>query len=226
MKGRLITLCILLMSFQSFAAERSVTITLASDYLFNGITQTDEKPALQGSLDFALDSGFYIGAWASNVDFGDDTNLEVDAYLGYYNELEHGVWYDISLLYYTYHGGDDSDDANYVEIAAAVGKDNLELKFWYAPDYAGTGARHMITALSYSYPISEQTTLIAAVDRSQSLDSDEFVWEDGDDNYIHWRIGSEFSFDAFDASLTIEGTDLDTYGDTRLLATISKTVSF
>ncbi|BDX08574.1 TorF family putative porin [Planctobacterium marinum] len=206
--------------------ERSATITLASDYLFNGITQTDEGPALQGSIDFSLESGVYFGSWASNVDFGDDTNLEVDFYGGYYGEFENGGWYDVSLLYYSYHGGSGSDDSNYFEVAAAMGTDNLEVKVWYAPDYAGTGARHIITALSYSYPVTENASLVVAVDRSESLDYEEFEWEPGDESYIHWRIGSEFSLSGFDASITLEGTDLDTYGDTRLLATISKTFSF
>ena len=42
---------------------------------------------IQGSLDFAWDNGFYVGAWASNVDFEDDADIEVDWYAGYYWEL-------------------------------------------------------------------------------------------------------------------------------------------
>ena len=52
-------------------AEVSSTITVASDYDFRGITQTARDPALQASLDWAAESGLYVGAWASNVDFGD-----------------------------------------------------------------------------------------------------------------------------------------------------------
>lgn len=223
---RLLTAVLMFTCFSAFSVERSATLTLTSDYLFNGITQTDESPAIQGSFDFALDSGGYFGSWASNVDFGDDTNLEIDFYGGYAGEFKDGGWYDISLLYYSYHGGDDSSDANYLEVAAAFGKDNLEAKLWYAPDYAGTGARHLITALTYRYPVTNVASLVATVDLSQSLDHEEFEWQPGDDNYIHWLIGTELSFSGFDASLTLQGTDLDTYGDTRVLATIGKTFSF
>lgn len=226
MLNRTLFLVLIIITFNSAAVERSATLTLASDYLFNGVTQTDEGPALQGSVDFAWDSGAYVGSWASNVDFGDDTNLEVDFYGGYYGEFENGAWYDISLLYYSYHGGDDSEDTNYFEVGAAMGKDNFEVKLWYAPDYAGTGAGHIITALNYSHPLSDNATLVIGVDRSQSLDHDDFEWEPGDDNYIHWLIGSEFTLSGFDASITLQGTDLDTYGDTRLVATIGKTFSF
>ena len=50
-------------------AEVSSTITLATDYDFRGITQTARDPALQASLDWSSESGFYLGAWVSNVDF-------------------------------------------------------------------------------------------------------------------------------------------------------------
>ena len=41
-------------------AEVSSTITLASDYDFRGITQTARDPALQASLDWSTESGFYL----------------------------------------------------------------------------------------------------------------------------------------------------------------------
>lgn len=38
------------------AANWSTTITAASDYTFNGVSQTDNDPALQASLDYAWKS--------------------------------------------------------------------------------------------------------------------------------------------------------------------------
>ena len=77
----------------------SSTWTLASDYDFRGITQTAQDPALQGSIDFATDSGWYVGAWASNVDFGDelDVNYEVDVYTGFSGSTEAGLGWDAAL---------------------------------------------------------------------------------------------------------------------------------
>ncbi|HAU05178.1 MAG TPA: hypothetical protein DCS78_09930, partial [Pseudoalteromonas shioyasakiensis] len=67
----------------SAMADLSTTVTLASDYTFNGVSQTMNDPAIQGSLDYAFaDSGMYVGTWASNVDFGDGTDIEWDAYFG------------------------------------------------------------------------------------------------------------------------------------------------
>lgn len=70
--------------------------TLTSNYLDDGVTQTDDRPAIQGYVE-AQRAGLYAGVWASTVKFDDnDDNLEVDLYLGFRNETLNGVGYDIS----------------------------------------------------------------------------------------------------------------------------------
>lgn len=46
-----------------------------SQYIFGGLTQTNGKPALQGGVNYAHASGFYLGAWGSNVSWFEDTNV-------------------------------------------------------------------------------------------------------------------------------------------------------
>ncbi|HMV17342.1 MAG TPA: TorF family putative porin, partial [Zoogloea sp.] len=41
-------------------------VTLASEYIYRGIGQTNRKPAIQGGFDYAHSSGLYVGTWASN----------------------------------------------------------------------------------------------------------------------------------------------------------------
>jgi uncharacterized protein (TIGR02001 family) len=96
-------------------------IGLYSQYIFRGMTQTDRKPALQGGVDLTHSSGFYLGAWGSNIDwlrssYGtsggvNDTyytkggNLEVDLYGGFRTELgKSGVGIDVGVLQYWYPG--------------------------------------------------------------------------------------------------------------------------
>jgi uncharacterized protein (TIGR02001 family) len=207
-------------------AEWSGTVTLASDYLFNGVSQTGEDPALQGSIDWAGDN-WYAGAWGSNVDFGDDTNLEADVYVGYYTAINDMLNLDVGIAQYTYHGAGYSSDGNYAE---AYAKFNImgatDLNFWYSWDYFGTGAGHYIVMLNHTIEISEQFSLLLGVDRSTSLDSDKWQWEEGDDDYIHWQVTGNFSYSDFDFSLGVQGTDLDTYGDTTVLLTVGRTFEF
>src|SRR4051812_33058432 len=78
--------------------------TLASDYRFRGFTQTGFGPALQGGVDVAHKSGFYVGNWNSNVanTLFTGATLEMDLYGGYKAELMPGLGVDIGAIYYAY----------------------------------------------------------------------------------------------------------------------------
>ena len=47
-------------------------VGLFSQYVFRGLTQTNQKPAIQGGFDLAHKSGFYVGTWASNINWVSD----------------------------------------------------------------------------------------------------------------------------------------------------------
>lgn len=94
------------------AAEPDYTLSYnvgaVSDYRFRGISQTSFKPALQAGVDFAHKSGFYLGAWGSNVRWIKDYvgatkgSLEVDLYGGYKGEISKDFTYDLGLITYQY----------------------------------------------------------------------------------------------------------------------------
>lgn len=84
------------------AQQMTVTggVALTSNYISDGLTQSDDNPALQGYVE--LESGmFYAGVWASTVDgFGD--NAEFDLYVGLRGEFGPGISYDIGYYRYIY----------------------------------------------------------------------------------------------------------------------------
>ena len=81
----------------------SATVTAVSDYDFRGISLTARDPALQASVDYANDNGFYAGIWASNAAYepGSGMDNEVDYYKGYGRGPEDGVQWNAFLVYYT-----------------------------------------------------------------------------------------------------------------------------
>lgn len=97
-------------------AQTSTNIAVTSNYVWRGATQTDDSAAVQGGIDYSDPSGFYVGTWASNVDFGGGGEVELDLYGGFGGEVE-DFGYDIGLIAYLY---PDSDDANFYEVALAV----------------------------------------------------------------------------------------------------------
>lgn len=88
----------------------TANVTLASEYLYRGIAQTRGKPALQGGVDYAHSSGFYLGAWGSTITWIDDAvrgasaPVEIDIYGGYKGAITGDWGYDLGVLTYNYPG--------------------------------------------------------------------------------------------------------------------------
>ena len=103
------TLTLIISSVSLHAAEFESNVAISNDYVWRGMTQTTEEPAISGGFDIAGENGLYFGTWASNVEFGDGAALELDWYAGYGGETQNGVSYDFGYLAYTYPGEDSLD---------------------------------------------------------------------------------------------------------------------
>jgi len=90
----------------------SYNVGAVSDYRYRGISQTRAKPTLQGGVDYADKSGFYVGAWASGIQWIKDTGttkgvggikgpVEIDLYGGYKGAVGDAA-YDVGFLRYEY----------------------------------------------------------------------------------------------------------------------------
>ncbi len=88
----------------------SYNVGAVTDYRFRGISQTSFKPALQLGVDFAHKSGFYLGAFGSNVDWVKEFNgatkgsYEIDLYGGYKGNITKDIGFDFGLITYQYPG--------------------------------------------------------------------------------------------------------------------------
>ena len=229
--------CCLLSMVHSAQAGVTLTATAVSDYTLNGISQTQGDAALQVSLDWAGDSGLYVGAWTSNVDFGegDNTSNEIDLYIGKYWQLNDTIGLDLGLAYYTYHGASFSDDFDYPEVYANFGFNTglgaSELILWYTNDYGGLDASHYTVTLTHNFQIVEGHNIKLTFDRSTSQDEDKFAWGGSDiDTYDHYRAEYITSWKNLDISLAVEDTDdIDEEffdADSGVVLSVGKTFSF
>jgi uncharacterized protein (TIGR02001 family) len=101
----------------------SYNVGATTDYRYRGISQTGKKPALNGGIDYAHKSGFYLGTWASTISWLKDTTanpnttkgpVEIDVYGGYKGALSDSVGYDVGGLYYWYAGNNMKKTAGQV----------------------------------------------------------------------------------------------------------------
>lgn len=213
-------------------ADISSTVNLTSDYTFNGVSQTDNGPAIQASLDYSGANGFYAGTWASNVDFGeaDDTNIEWDVYAGQYLQLNDSVSLDLGIAYYTYHGDDISDTFNYPEAYAKLGYKsslgNTEVNLWYSWDYFGLDVGHYIAMIAHTIEIAPGHSIRASIDNSTSADEEIWAWDE-EDSYSHVRLAYMTSWNKFDFTLAAEDTTMDIdAADARIVVSVSRTFGF
>ena len=91
------------------ASPLSFNVGVVSDYIFRGISQTHGDPAIQGGIDYAFPSGFYVGTWASSIswvkDYTNKGDVELDIYGGYRGSLPFADWsYDVGAIGYIYPG--------------------------------------------------------------------------------------------------------------------------
>jgi uncharacterized protein (TIGR02001 family) len=96
----------------------SANLGAVSNYIWRGVSQTRDDPAIQGGLDYVHSSGFYAGTWASNIDWGTaDPNYELDLYTGFGGSLNDDFSYKIGTIYYAYPDGRDLD---FAEVGASA----------------------------------------------------------------------------------------------------------
>lgn len=217
-------------AFAANATDYSATLTGASDYLFNGISQTGEDPAIQGSFDIGFDNGFYVGTWASNVDFGsgDDANAEWDFYAGYSQDFADGWNYDLMINQYTYVG---ESDYNYPEVSAAItAPTDTTLRVWYTwKQFGQSNLDHTYIQLHQGYAIDEIWGLEAAYTYNKALSGPgaDTYWY-GKDHYSNWLVGVTASYQGFDFALNWQDTDIDDAkeADGRIFFSVSRTFDF
>lgn len=120
---------------QAQESSLSYNVGVVSDYRYRGISQSRLEPALQGGIDYADKSGFYVGAWGSTIkwikDAGGDANVEVDLYGGYKGSMG-DIAYDVGILRYEYPRNHLAVSANTNEVYGALTYGPATLKYSHA----------------------------------------------------------------------------------------------
>jgi uncharacterized protein (TIGR02001 family) len=203
---------VLTMSAAAAHAEITGTVTAVSDYDFRGFTQTSKNPAIQGSIDYSHASGFYVGAWGSNIDFGDDfydgANVEIDLYTGFRGG--DAVTYDVGLVYYTYPGAEtrpDGDSINFGEIYGSLGWKWLSGKIWYANDFGNSGDSAQYYEGNATFELPANFGLTAHIGYSDGA-----YWSHAE--YTDYAVGLTYGLGNFTLGLKyVDGSDAEDLDD-------------
>ncbi len=190
------------------ASPLSFNVGVVSDYLFRGVSQTHGRPALQGGIDYAHPSGFYVGAWGSYItwvkDFLGSGRTEVDVYGGYKNTVG-DFSYDVGYITYNYPGHGSAiptilANPNTQELYASVGYKWLSAKYSYATSshfigwYGGSAYDQKTRGSGYlevnaNYDLGDGWTLIGHVGH-QKVKSSVTTPAIENANYTDWKLGA------------------------------------
>jgi uncharacterized protein (TIGR02001 family) len=163
-------------------------LTLVSDYVFRGASQSNEDPTVQAGLDYLHPSGVFVGVFAARTEFPENSfgsnpgSTEFDAYLGFSREVGRNWSWDVAALHYDF---PDSTifDYSYDELAANLHYRDLMRLGVTASDDAGAGGESGWTAeIELRHSLSDRYQL------SGSLGHYEFERTDWDD-YLYWDLG-------------------------------------
>lgn len=198
----------------------TVTFNVAAttNYEFRGVSQTDNKAALQGGADASYGI-FYAGAWASNVKFaGDQADTEIDTYAGIKPTLG-AVSLDIGAIHYGYLGEAPGVQDDYWEFKAAASKGfdkaSVGVAVYYSPDFFAKTDDAVYYEVNASYAATPKLSFSGALGRQD-------VSYAGD--YTTWNLGATYAItDHASIDVRYWDTDEHKFGDiysSRIVATL------
>jgi len=194
---------LLLAALPGAAAAEGFTwsATATSDYLYRGIDQNDDQPAFQVGAGYGFANGLYVGAWGSNVDFGDgSTDTEIDTYVGWAGDLSDTTSLDVQLVRYNYLNEPSGTDYAYNELVGKLGfAENYTLTVGYTNDYFNAEEDSFYYNLAGSWEFAEHYTFNAGLGYTTATGPIE--------NFLDYSVGVSRAFGPATIGLSYVGTD-------------------
>jgi uncharacterized protein (TIGR02001 family) len=180
-------------------------LSATSDYRFRGLSRTFGDPALQGGLEFALPSNFYVATWASVVDkeiFANSSGYEVDLVGGYRQQIGSGIGLDVGLIQYLF---PSESEFSTLEAFGGLGWEWFSVKYYYTLSNryfgAGNAKGTQYLDLTADYPLGNGLSVVGhfGITRGQS----------GARDYTDWRLGVNKDWRGFKFGVSYYDTDSD-----------------
>ena len=192
----------------------SANIAITSNYLFRGITLSNDDGAVSGGFDWGY-NGFYIGTWASSISAVETESFEIDYYAGYAGEMG-GFAYSLDAIYYDYPGEQGSPTAElaYYEFGGSLAytfdasmEPTVGVSVMHSPDFFAESGN--ATAIEGSFDLSLPMGVgLGFVYGNQDLDNS----LNPVDDYSYYGVSLSKSFGI--ADVTVGYSDTDSDGDT------------
>ena len=152
-------------------------MSLATDYVWRGLTQSSNQAVVQGGLDYKFDSGLSLGVWVSSMG---PNGSETDFYATYQSEIAENLHFSFGGIFYHYRPNGAGDSG---ELSFELDYKELHFAISYTSNYFGTGRVSWYYMAGYSLALGEQ------IDLSVLLGYTDFMAENFNQaDYLHAEI--------------------------------------
>ena len=183
-------------------AQFSSTWTFVTDYDFRGYSQSAKDPAIQASADYAFgETGLSIGAWASNVDWGVDDDMELDYYVNYSGTINDTFAFTAGLTYYDYPLGNGL--SGYPEAYVGLDAGGFSFKQWYSNDFYALDTDAQYTEVNFG---KEWGDFSLGLHVGYSWGD---YWDDAGDEVIDYAVQGNYTVKNVTFFLKFTATDTD-----------------
>jgi uncharacterized protein (TIGR02001 family) len=184
-------------------ADLRLTLDLATDYVYRGVSQTDHGPGLGATVAYQHDAGWYLGVAAARVDYApsaDRREVEIDYFAGYHRRLSGDLAVDLGFVYYAYDRDRPVDyDWAEAQLTLLLG-DHWRALLSFSPDWYGLGEASWVGELGYRRALP--LALIADVTAGYTRVDDAFF-----DGYGYAEAGLARALGPLTARLAFVTTD-------------------
>ena len=200
------------MGGSALAADDDIALSFnlgaATDYVFRGVSQTDNEGQIYGGADATLYGIGYAGVWISNVEFGNGTDLEYDIYGGIKPTIG-VVNLDLGVYYYGYTNQPTGSHEDYVEYKAAastaVGPATVGALVFYSPEFFGKTGKATYYEINAAAPVADKVSVSGAIGHQEI---------EGPADYNTWNLGVGYALnDHVGFDLRYHDTDEHGFGD-------------
>lgn len=189
----------------SLAADFGGYLTLTTDYVKRGVSQSDGNPALQLGAEVSFDNGFFLGAWASTIDIYNgpsiQRDLEVNFYAGYVFDVSNSWQVSLGAVAYDYPGQAGGINYDYQEYTLGANfNDRIWFELAYSPDLYNTGLSTSNLDLFAEWPID---SVWAVSGGAGYYDASNLTGS----AYQYWQLGLTASLKWADIDLRVHDTN-------------------
>ena len=184
------------------------SVGVVSDYVYRGLTQSDNRPALQGDLHYYSAGGWFAGGWVSSVKRSPlvSTSAELDAYLGH-------AWSGASpwsaRLFAVHHAypWDDPGHYDYTELSGSLAyADRAAVTVSFLPDASYDGPGHSVSGrAALSYGLALHQPLWRALSANAGAGYYDMRWL-AHSGYVYWNAGLAYAWGPLQLDLSWIGT--------------------